>query len=217
MLRKSLIACGLLSALLFPVVVTVATFYYPGYDSLADPISMLGEQGFSNAWILNIFGFFVRGLLLIAFAVGLDLSIKRSRTWDILGPLFLVTYGVASIGAAMFHCDMNCVVPTLSPSGTLHLVMGIFAFFAPALAAVTFVGRLGRDTRWARFSRYSLITGVVIAVAFMAFVASLLHYPALEGLMERLISLAILQWVLVLAVRGLRMQARPAQLPARRG
>jgi len=99
--NRLLVACGAIGPLLNIVVVLILGATRPGYNAWQLPDSSL-ELG-AGGWI-QISNYFISGLLLLGFAVGLRRVLRTGRgsTW---GPILLGIYGLSFIMIAIFITD----------------------------------------------------------------------------------------------------------------
>src|SRR5215217_2303585 len=86
------------------------------YSPLAEPVSAL-EAG-PNGWVQQL-NFIVFSLLTIAFAVGLDRGLQRTRA-GILGPALLFVSGIGLFFVAIFPLREDAPGVTYDPGG--HVV-----------------------------------------------------------------------------------------------
>lgn len=162
---SKLLACGIVIAPLFYLVVGVQMLTRRGFDIARHPLSLLalGDGG----WI-QVLNFLAAGLLAIACAVGMRKAIAGTAggTW---GPLLIATYGIGMILAGLSPADplpgfppgiVSEIAPQLSDHAIAHGIGFLIAFVS--LIAVCFVFarrfRLRQDRGWAL---YSTATGVL--------------------------------------------------------
>ncbi len=199
---KVLLACGVLSSLLYVGLDLYAASSWPEYsyrDHTVSELSAIGAptralwQAVSPAY----------GVLFLAFATGVFLAGRDRRALRITA---LLLYGLALVGAswAFFPVHVRGVEPTGSEIG--HVVVAAI-FIAVALTAVGFgAASLGRT-----FRIYSIATLVILLVAGAATfmyaprVAANLPTPWM-GALERVNVHGYMLWLLVLAVALLREQ-----------
>ena len=164
-LTTTLLACGVACGPLFYAVVAVQVFTRTGFDIRKHPLSLLslGDAG----WI-QVTNFIVAGLLAIGCAVGLRISLQRSRG-SIWGPLLIGTSGLGMIIAGIFPPPAVLGFPpgtpeglpqTISQSGQLHGV-GFLLAFGSLIADMFIFGRrfYSIGSRWMGF--YSVATAVI--------------------------------------------------------
>jgi hypothetical membrane protein len=131
------------------------------FNPVAEPVSAL-EAG-PNGWIQQA-NFVVFGVLLLAFAIGLDKGVAPMRAGS-LGPRLL---GVASVGlflAAAFPLRADAAGVTYDPGG--HFVAGVTFFLSMSLALLVLSRRLAKDPRWRGLASYVLVCGVLALIGFV--------------------------------------------------
>jgi hypothetical membrane protein len=170
------------------------------FNPVAEPVSAL-EAG-PNGWIQQV-NFVVFGLMMLAFAVGLNRGVAPTRT-GFLGPALL---GVAALGlflAAAFPLREDVAGVTYDPGG--HFVAGVTFFLSTSLAMLVLPRRLSRDSRWRGLATYTAICGVLALIGFVVLgrfaipESAALHDHA--GLAQRIVILLVTFPCLVtLAVR----------------
>lgn len=195
MLRKSLLFCGILSALLYVGRDVVTLFTYPGYDFFSQVISEQSAIGAPGRDINVAIGA-VYSVLVVAFGLGMWLSAGDRRGVKIAGALFVVA---AIYGS--FWPPMHMRGEPTSLTDLLHLVWAA-AWFALTIAVMFFVASaLGK-----RFLYYTI--GSIVTILLFGFFTGLLgpHLPRNLptpgiGIYERVSIGAYLVWVVVVALQ----------------
>lgn len=154
--------------------------FTPGYDSVAQHLSVLGVGDSPVATYVNASGFLI-GVSVCLFALGLQLM-KRSLAWS---PLLILVFGVSMISNGLFEMG--------SPMHGLHGI-GMVITIAPLACAVEFRDRL----RSPRFEAYSLLTTVASFVYLWMLVTGA-ESEAFAGLTQRIASLVTYAWFAVSA------------------
>jgi hypothetical protein len=197
-LRAALLACGILSAVLYAAMVAFVPMRWKGYSSVSQTISELSAIGAPTRplWVSLAA---VYTLFVIAFGWGVWLSAGHSRRLRVAGALIIVS-GVMGPFWPPMHLRGNA--PTLTD--TLHIVFAIAWNLLAVLTVVLAAAGLGK-----RFRLYSVATLAV----FMVFgtltgmdgprIAANLPTPWV-GLRERVVIGAFLLWVAALAAALLR-------------
>ena len=192
--------CGVAAPIVFGVVLAVAGIAYDGYSHVTQAVSELGGGGAQYPLIQNA-SFFVLGLLLVAFAFGLQRGIGDGGGSKV-GPALVGAFGVsAGIGNAFFPCDPGCEFETLT--GTMHNLTGLGGFIAGVAAIFLISRRLGGDASWRSFQRFSRLTGVAALVSLLLWigVAKAAEIDAVNGLLQRLYIGVWFLWIEVMALR----------------
>jgi len=178
-----------------------------GNSPLTDnPISVnaLGPYG----WLQTI-NFFVFGLLVLFFTVGLHRNISGGQGSKI-GPAMLGIFGVAMLCSAGTIEDAQFSDPT-----TLHAwlhVIGFILFLAGLTPSYFFMWRrLRKDARWAGYDWYTLATGVLVVLLIFSDPLKALdsaQHAAWWGAAGRLHLLVGLGWFTVIGSRLWRLSGR---------
>lgn len=201
MALKLLLACGILSPLLFVAMNVFVPRLFDGYSLASQTISELSAIGAPTrslwVWLGTVYG-----LLFAAFGWGVWKSAGPNRPLRVAGAL-IVADGVVSL----FWPPMHLRGQELTLTDTMHIVWtivtGLLMMLAVGFAAVAF-------GKW--FRLYSSAT-LMIFFVFGALtgmegprVAANLPTPWI-GVWERIIIAAQMLWIAVLAVTLLRNQA----------
>jgi CubicO group peptidase (beta-lactamase class C family) len=207
-LRQILLACGILSSLLYAVTDVLGGMRYDGYSFFSQAVSELMAIGAPSKPLVDPL-FLAYGVLLLAFGVGVFREAAgRSRALTTTGML-LIAYGAAGFtGPTVYPMHQR---GTGALSGDLpHIVLtGVLVsllLFAIGFGAVA----LGR-----RFRTYSVVT-LLTVIAFGALTAPFATRIAAGqstpwfGIIERVNIYASLAWLAVLAVALLRRPAFPS-------
>jgi hypothetical protein len=93
----ALAAAGIIGPAAFAVAAAVQGLLRPGYSFVADPVVALVAG--PNGWVQDL-NFFVLGSATIAFAIGLQLSVRPTR-WAVLGPGVFALSGIGPLWAGL--------------------------------------------------------------------------------------------------------------------
>ena len=208
MLKKTLLACGVLSSLLYLAIDALAALRYGDYHSyVSQAISELGAVGAPTKALVDPL-FFTYSILIVAFGVGVWSSAQRKRVLHLIGGLLIGIGVVGLITPPMYLRGTGNI------SGDLpHIILtGVIVLFI--LSAIASGASLyGR--RWRLYSFATLLT-LVVSGAWTGFYATRLAAqqptPWL-GVAERINIGAYLAWVLVLAITLLRPGIAPIRVP----
>jgi len=207
MLKKTLLAGGFVSSLLYVAMTIVIALRWPGYSSSSQTISELSAIGAPtrSLWVLP--GAFYTALI-IAFGWGVVMSAGRSRALRRAGGA-IVAYGALGLlwPFAPMHLREVLAAGGGTFSDTLHLVLASATVLLMFLAMTFAAAGLGR-----RFRLYSAASIAVLMVfgaltfADAPGVAANLPTPWI-GVWERINLGVFLLWVAVLSVALLRARA----------
>ena len=198
---RTLAAAGTIGPVLFTVAVVVQQFYRRGeYDPTAQLVSDLTAGPYG--WVQQV-NFVVFGLLMIAFAVGLQLGVRPTRV-AVVGPALLGFNGVGLVLAGGFPLREDAAGQVHNPIG-VHTVNGVIFFLSIGIVLAVVSLRLRADPRWRGLATYTLVTGIALLAGFLVVVA--LARPAGAplhdwlGLVQRLVLTVWLACIVVLALR----------------
>ena len=202
--HQALLACGMLYALLYPIVNDViAATMYDGYSRTSQAVSELSAVGATPRGLLTALSpLFV--LLLIAFGVGIWRSGLGKRWIRIAGAL-VVAHGVMSLLWVFAPMSDRDVIAAggATPADTMHLVLAAGTGLFVAAYVATFAIGFG----WT-FRLYSVVT-LAAALVFGRLSAQVEQVEAGDptpymGLLERIGMAAWLLWLAVASAALLR-------------
>lgn len=197
---RILLAIGAAGPVVFLGVATVAALFAPGYDMLTQPISELALG--ANGW-LQTANFYVFGLAIIAFALGLFRSLPRP-SW--VGTALLIIAGIGIIGSGVFPTDLKGTPET--DTGGLHNLLFLVVFLALIISyifsALSFRKLAGwRGYMWATVLMPVVVFGLLfVYVGFGSDAGDPLY--AVSGLVQRLLLGVAFGWMSVTGWRLLR-------------
>ena len=195
--------CGVIAPILFTVLLTLAALLRPGYSHVSQFISELGAVGTQNA-IVQQTSLIVTGLLIIAFAVGLNRSIRDGRAAK-LGSAFVVVFGAGMFGGGVFSCDPGCPTTGGSFTNTMHGVVAFSGLIAFILACLILWRALKKDSRWRGYQSFSLVIGIIFLGLSLIFTPLLGSGSEWAGAVQRLLIGIVMLWIEIMALRLLRL------------
>jgi len=209
MVRGVLLACGILSSLLYVAMNVFVAMQWEGYSSASQTVSELSAIGAPTRplWVLLGIAY---TLLVAAFGWGVWESARRSRSLRVVGGL-LVAYGIIGLGWPFAPMHQRAALATGGGTltDTMHLVFSMVTVLLMLFAIGFGTAAFGRQ-----FRLYSIAT-MVILVVFGALtgldtprVAANLPTPWV-GVWERICIGVFLLWVVVLAGALLRVRDTP--------
>lgn len=206
---KLLLFCGAIACPLFILVFLIEGAVRKDYNPLKYPISSLaiGESG----WIQTS-NFIVTGLLIFAFAIGLQRILKDIKS---ISRLIGLT-GIGLIGAGIFTTDpvygypenLPLVMAQFSVHGKLHDAFSILVLIClPAACFVT--SKRFTGTNQQMWATYSAISGIGMTVAFvlagMGF-KQIINLVNFAGVLQRICILFGSAWLTLLALHFLKFK-----------
>ena len=202
-MRKALLACGILSSLLYVGMNVFVPMYWPAYSSASQTVSELSaiDAPTRPLWVpLGI----VYTSLVAAFGLGVRASAGQNRRVRIVGDL-LVVYGVIGLAWPPMHLREVLAAGGGTLTDTMHITWAMITVLLMFLAIAFGAAAFGR-----RFRVYSFVT-VAILVACGSLTT--LDAPRISanlptpwiGVWERINIGVFLLWVMVLAVTLLRV------------
>jgi hypothetical protein len=220
-LQRRLLACGEIGPPLFVAVFLVESVIHPpGYNPLRHTVSAFVLGGFG--WVQRA-NFLVTGGLLLAFAFGLRLALRRygAGRWV---PALVGLLAIGLIGSAVFTPDPvssgvtasapyplgTPVVTDRTLHGILHDLFGTPVFLGLPIACCVLAYRFAAAGRkgWAS---YSVVTAATFLTGFvltsMALAPSPALLPPVGGLLQRLTIVVGWAWLTALARHLLDMSS----------
>ena len=198
-LRRTLLACGIAGAALYPLADIFAATRYPGFSYRDQAVSELFAIGAPTAGLVVTL-FTLSSSLLLLFAAGIWLSAERRRIVRALAVLMALNAVDALLLWNFFPMHMRGEAPTFTD--TMHGILAIDPFLTAAvvLAAIAFPGR---------FRVYTIATLVfttALALTSIWYVAEFIASRPTPwmGIVERTGQYAMNLWYAVLAVMLMR-------------
>lgn len=172
----------------------------PHYSPVRQVESDLAVGPYGYLMTIN---FVLRGVLSLALVAGL----MRGVAAQARSTVGIVLIGVWAVGAfllALFPTDVNS---RLTVHGGIHLLVALVAFCAVALGALLVSLRIGADPRWTSLRPYLLVCAVATLVALLAELVGVRASEAfgIGGLIERIFLGLALLWMLLVAIRLVRL------------
>jgi len=212
-MTRGLLACGIVAGPLFTLVYLAEGATRDGYNPRRHPVSTLaiGERG----WV-QMANFFVSGLLLLAFALGIRRAIRPpfGPTW---GPRLIGACAVGLLGAGLFRTDpLNGYPPGTpdrqtppSPHSAVHQFFSAFMFIGLPAACIVFAQQFAKhgESGWARYSWASCIAFVAACITTSIGFGGALPLVDRAGLLQRITLSVGFGWLSLLAAHLLRKQA----------
>jgi multimeric flavodoxin WrbA len=201
-LVNALLACGILSSLLYLATDAVASMLWVGYRYVDQAVSELNAIG-APTRPLTLVLFSVYNLLVIAFAVGVWASAGTKRSLRVAA-VMLAVYAVVGVVTNVFS-PMH-----VRGSATTGTDLGHIVLTAVEVLSIVLFMAFGSSARGRGFRLYSILTIVTLIAAGAATGALSTHMTAQAastpwaGIVERVNIYGTMVWVLVFAVVLLR-------------
>lgn len=206
-LRRLGIMCGILSPLLWLLLIGLAGAMRPEFNHITHYISELGERGSSTEFMMRIAGFGFTGFLYVCFASAL-LATFRDGWCSTLAAVLIGLDGLGRIGAGVFACDPGC--EGLSMSQDLHRLFATLGFTSGILGTIAW-GIIFQRRGWPPGLTWCSVGTGTLALIFL-FLMSWSRNPLnAPGLFEHLATVVLSLWVLVFAVRLVRSPEQSLQ------
>jgi hypothetical protein len=130
-------------------------------------VSQLATGDFGWVQVLN---FLVCGVLVLAYAVGLRMSIRGTRG-SLGGPVLIALFAASLLVAGVFITDPGLGYPVGAPEvhtthGLIHGFAGLVAFTLLAASAFVMAWHFSADPQERRWMIYSAAIGLLIIVFF---------------------------------------------------
>ena len=204
MLRKSLLACGILSSAVYVAADVLGGLLYPGYSFFSQAISELAAIGAPSKPIVDPL-FLIYDLLALGFGIGVFREARGTQPLRTTGVL-LAAYGAAGL-VTMFFSGFFSMQPR--GSGSLatdlpHIVL-TGGFLLLLLLAIGF-GAFALGPRFRAYSFATLLTVILFTALTAPFAVRLAAGQPTAGLgiVERIGVYTWLVWVAVLGLALLR-------------
>ena|SRR5690348_7445284 len=180
----------------------VAQLLPPHYNPVRQVESDLAVGPYGYVMTLN---FVLRGALSLALLAGLMRGVK-AQARSMVGIVLIGIWAVGAFLLALFPTDVNSR-PTIH--GGIHLLVALVAFCAVALGELLVSLRIGADARWISIRPYLLACSIATLVALLAELVGVRASEAfgIGGLVERVFLGLALLWMLLVAVRLVRLES----------
>jgi hypothetical membrane protein len=196
---RALNAAGIAAPVLWVAAVVYVGSLRPEYSHYRQYISELAARGTPTQHLMQVAGFFVPGLMVVAFGVLVGLSAHTRLAGT--GAALLIVSGLARIVAGAFPLDPCCAPMVPSFSARMHNAAGAAYILAIAAAVLTWsvVAERTFRTRGHWFRWYSLAT-LVMAIMLPWWLSRVGTVSANVGLIQRTSFGVVNLWLLVFAV-----------------
>ena len=196
---RALNAAGIAAPVLWVAAVVYVGSLRPEYSHYRQYISELAARGTPTQHLMQVAGFFVPGLMVVAFGVLVGLSAQTRLAGT--GAALLIVSGLARIVAGAFLLDPCCAPMAPSFSERVHNAAGVAYMLAIGAAVLTWSAVAERTfrTRGHWFRWYSLVT-LVMAIMLPWWLSRVGGAATNVGLIQRASFGVVNLWLLVFAV-----------------
>src|SRR5215210_8242161 len=182
-------------------------FLRPDVNPVLEPVSNYAVGPYGFLFTAADIGL---GLAALALTFGLYLSIA-SPGRSYVGLFLLGLYGVSVLLAGIFPIDVGAEATTV---GTIHNIVGNISFFGFPIGVILLSLGMGKDERWRSLRLPALALSMVVVLTVILTMVGV-NLGIGFGLTQRLANVAVLVWMLVVALR-LRSMAQSALALQRR-
>lgn len=194
---RILAICGIVGPITYAIVLAVLGVAWPGYDPVRQYMSELGAVDAPHAFLMNVLGFQLLGISMVALGFGLYRGVKRKGWATVVGVALILLAGASMITVGFSPCDPSCV--NISPTGIRHAMTATIAATAMTCGILVVSLRFRRDERWRRYWFFSAVIAVVSLT--LSPLPMLSIFEPWAGLLQRLgIGLALL-WMIIISTR----------------
>ena len=206
-IRRILLGCGIVGAVLYPLADIFATTRYPGFSYTDQAVSELFAIGAPTSALLGPL-FTSSSSLLFLFAIGIWLSANGQRRLRWAGAMMALGMIDALILWNFFPMHMRGVEPTFTD--TMHGLLAIDPFLFAAMVLVALAFRGG----FRRYTVATLVFTTVLAISAVPYVMTFIANKPTPwmGAVERTGQYATNLWYAVLATVLLRRSASPSSV-----
>lgn len=187
---------GILAPVIYVIALVIGNILDPTYSQIGRTVSELIQRGAPNRDLLNAL-FVVYNLLIIPFAVGLYMSLKKGWTSGIV-LASLVIIGLLGVAWTLFF-PLDEGGQSVSLTGMLHLIVGGLVVPFTFAFQLAFWRNATKDERWKKYGTFSLVIFVITLVFGLITVAFV--NSDFRGLIERITIGSTLLWIEVLALK----------------
>jgi hypothetical protein len=190
--EKTLLLCGVIASVLYPIIDLLAGLNYQGYSFYSQTISELGAIGAPKpVWLAPLF--LTYSVLMLVFAIGV-VAYGRGRNEKVVSTGFLLLlYMIVGSGTAVFPIHVRGTA-TLSEEMP-HIVAGLAATTIMLIAMA--VGSTAFGKRFRNFSYMMFASTIVFGALTVPFGVKLAAGEPTPGIgvVERLAYYSMIVWI----------------------
>jgi hypothetical protein len=197
---------GIIACALNILIIITLDFTVPDYNFITQYVSEFGIIPGLVSKLVTVW-WIISGLALMLYSFGLNKALEKSGKLSILGPLFIFMYGLFdSIGSAIFPMDMA----EETFSGMMHMLVSFIGITAVIFSPLALLGRIKKDPAWKRFLNFTWVTQIFFFIIYVICVLAFLNicFGQYLGILQRVFIYGADIWIIVLGIKGMRVQAK---------
>jgi len=172
----------------------------PSYSHVVNTISELGAVGTPHAFVWNVLGFIIPGVLLAISGAAIARTAAAPSLSRTLATVLLVICGLAVAGQGVMPAEMaNGVADVTSASTRGHFISSLVSGGSWVVGAFLLVGPMKRNPNWRGLHTVSVALVVLALVASFALRGTL---P--DGLAQRIGNSFFCAWFILMSLKLVR-------------
>lgn len=203
MLRKTLLACGIVAPVHYVITVIVGAALRHDYSHIVNAISELLSNGAPNKAFLDM-AFNIYNVLLLAFAIGGYAALKNApRPCRVAMGIFI---GIQILSFSWGFFPMDPLGAQATFAGTMHNILGGVVAFATILMPLFMGLGLRRVEGFQKYAAYSFVASAIIFVSGLTGVILAGQGIHVFGFFERITIGSYEVWILATALKLLQTE-----------
>lgn len=194
---------GIIAPIIFVSLFTIEGLLRDGYSPIGMYISALSLGSRGGIQISN---FLVFGILFFLFARTVAIVYKNKGASK-AGPIMLTIFALCLFFSGPFVMDPMFTAPSeITIHGTIHGILGGFAFLLMPISCFVFLREFKRDGTWNSFAPWTLLMAIVISGALILFMFATKFpvgqniFRAWFGLIQRMVLVPYMLWLFTFAL-----------------
>ncbi len=195
---------GIIGPAVYAIVLTVLGLLWEGYNPISQGMSELGAANAPHALFMNVFGFQLLGIFIVAFGYGLRRFLNGN--WlSKMGIALVIIGGIDLIVVGFFPTDVGGV--TSSFTGLVHDISATIASNTIIMGMIVLGLHFREDSKWKNYYIITLILALgALSVSPVPMFSE--HSPYL-GVFQRLgIGLALF-WIIIISLKMIYLIHKP--------
>jgi hypothetical membrane protein len=193
--QKLLIIPGIISPVLFFIILIILGLMWPGYNPISTGMSEIGAVDSPFKDIMNYAGFSLLGFFIVIFSIGLKIFYEKDLISSIASLIFLMG-GIFMFLVGFLPCDPQCI--DITPIGQLHSLISMLSAILISLAVIISANPI--SPKWGKKWGYLTFSIGVLSLASgpIMFIELLSNYT---GLIQRLGIGFSLYWIFITSLK----------------